>query len=88
MTAERRISHLSSYLGIPFTDLEFDMIDPESVKLIPFSLASELQVIPIGKDGSKLTVAVCRPINIEAREMFAFKTGCSLKIILCENEDF
>ena len=88
LSPEKRISCLSRYLGIPYTDLEIEMVDPEAVKLIPSSMALEFRAFPVKVEDDELTVAVCRPISMETYEMLAFKSGLNVKAMLCDDDDF
>lgn len=86
ISPRRHIESLTAYLGIPYTELAPDKIDPEVVKLVPFDMAREYRVVPVSIDDD-LTLDICRPLNPDALEKLAFTSGCWIHPILCDEDD-
>lgn len=55
---------LGRQLHIPFIEIEKQLIDADSVKLIPGELARRLAVMPLYRDKGVLVVAMADPLNI------------------------
>ena len=69
-------AHLS---GIPFINLEKEIISPEILKMIPEPIARVHNIIAFRKEGNKLEVAMLDPEDLRTIE-FIQKTSPSLKI--------
>ena len=68
-------STLSRQYGVPSINLaEFDL-DPTVVRLIPVETASKYNVIPVGRNGTTLTLAMTDPTNVFAMDDIKFMTG-------------
>ncbi len=59
-------------------DLSATFIPPEILDLIPYDLASQFQVLPIGKRGQLLDLAMADPLNIMAVDTIENKTGLNV----------
>ena len=70
---------LGDLYGVPAVDLTNYMPDPSVVKLIPSDVANKFQVVPVGKTGRKLQVAMANPANIFAIDDIKFITGCEVQ---------
>jgi len=55
---------LARQLQIPYIEIEKQLVDPETVKQIPGSLARRIIAIPLYKDRGALVVAMADPLNI------------------------
>jgi len=55
---------LARQLQIAYIEIEKQLVDRESVKLIPGDMARRLQAIPLYKDKGALVVAMADPLNI------------------------
>ncbi|MBI3752946.1 MAG: type IV-A pilus assembly ATPase PilB [Deltaproteobacteria bacterium] len=73
---------LSRQYGIPAVDLDATEIDPEIIKLIPEDVANKYQVIPIGRTGSTLVLAMADPSNIFAVDDIKFLTGYNVESVI------
>jgi len=69
---------LSELYGVPSIDLSNYVPDPSIVKLIPGDVAGKFQVLPISRQGRRLTVAMANPSNIFALDDIKFITGCEV----------
>jgi type IV pilus assembly protein PilB len=68
-------STLSRQYGVPSIALsEFDL-DPSVVRLIPVETASKYNVIPVGRNGTSMTLAMTDPTNVFAMDDIKFMTG-------------
>jgi len=74
-------SHLASI------DLVSCEIDQEILDLIPAELAHRLEIVPIGKMGNLLTVAMVCPIDEVAKIELEKVTGLKIRAVLCSRSD-
>ena len=73
---------LSRQYGVPSINLaQFDL-DPAIVKLIPGETASKYQVIPVGRSGTTLTLAMTDPTNVFAMDDIKFMTGLHIEPVV------
>jgi type IV pilus assembly protein PilB len=61
--------------NIEFINLSPDSVDPIAVKLVPYEMAREHNLIPVRIDKNCLYVAMSSPMNLSVRDMIATKTG-------------
>ncbi len=79
---EEIISLLSRQYGVPAINLnQFDP-DPEVVRLISAETASKYQVIPVGRTGMALTLAMADPTNVFAMDDIKFMTGLHVEPVV------
>jgi type IV pilus assembly protein PilB len=79
---EDRMRKLYAYiLGIPFVDLEKEVIDKEILQLIPEGIARKNNIVAFKKNKNELRVAMLDPENIQIIDFIKKKTG--LKIYPC-----
>ena len=68
-------STLSRQYGVPSISLtDFDL-DSGVVRLIPVETATKYNVIPVGRNGTSLTLAMTDPTNVFAMDDIKFMTG-------------
>ncbi len=73
---ERQLAEaLEFQLGVPVVKMSETASDPASVHLIPESLARKYRVLPVGRDGEKLRVAMIDPLNHEAIKQIQMVSG-------------
>lgn len=66
---EEELRKLKAYiLGIPFVDLEKEIIDPEVLKIIPEPLARAHNIVAFRKKGNSLEVAMLDPEDLRTIE--------------------
>ena len=58
-----------------FVNLSPEMIDPIVAHLISHELANRHSVIPLKREGQKLSVAMSSPLDLRARDEIELKTG-------------
>jgi len=71
---------LSNQLNIPYVRLKREMIDQESVELIPASMARQYNLIPLLRMGDDLSLALADPLNKRGIEAVEELTGCQATI--------
>ena len=69
------VNHLSAQLGVPIVTLPSQPIDPEILRMIPFSIARKYDVLPIRRVNGSLTVAMADPTNLRAMDDVTFATN-------------
>lgn len=72
MSEEDLAAAKASALGMEFVDLLGTTIEPETLNLIPKSVAENYGVIAFGKEGTTLKVAYLDPLNSAAVEAIGF----------------
>jgi type IV pilus assembly protein PilB len=78
-------SVLSRQYGVPAISLkEFDL-DPAIVRLIPAETANKYNVIPVGKNGTTLTLAMTDPTNVFAMDDIKFRTGLHIEPVVASD---
>ncbi len=78
---------LSQELGIERKNLEGYLVEPEVIKLIDANFARRKRILPLGKIGDALAVAVDDPLNISALDELRFKINSPLKPLLVKEKD-
>ncbi len=79
ITEEEIASYLARQYGVPSIDLSTVKIDPVIINLIPSEVANKHLLIPIGRTGSTLSVAMTNPSDIFAIDDIRFMTGYNVK---------
>jgi type IV pilus assembly protein PilB len=74
---------LSESLGIPFLEVEPDSISLDLARLFPEALARENRIVPISREGDRVTVAVTDPFRHGAFAVLEEMTGLSLRMVVC-----
>ena len=74
---------LSESLGIPFLEVEPDSIPVDLAHLFPEALARESRIVPIAREGDRVTVAVTDPFQHGAFAVLEEMTGLSLRMVVC-----
>jgi len=72
------IEAISVRLRIPRIDLNDLWIDPQVLRLVPAEMARRLQVLPISKIGSALTLGMADPLDIIAVDEVKYHTGLEI----------
>ena len=75
-------SLLSRQYGVPAIDLSQFDLDPAIVRLIPGETAAKYQVIPIGRVGTALRLAMIDPTNVFAMDDIKFMTGLHVEPVV------
>src|SRR5262249_46268255 len=73
---------LSRQYGVPSINLaDFDL-DPSIVRLIPLETTSNYNTIPVGRNGTTLTLAMTDPTNVFAKDDIKFMTGLHVEPVV------
>ncbi|MDH5296244.1 MAG: GspE/PulE family protein [Nitrospirota bacterium] len=59
-------------------DLSNIFIPPEILNLVPYDIATQFQVLPMGKQGNVLSLAMADPLNIVAVDTVESRTGLNV----------
>ena len=81
--SEKQILDLwAEFLGVSVVDLTNIKVDAKILSLIPEYQAKQYKMIPMKKEGNRLTVAMADPFDIMATDMIAFLTQCKLDVLI------
>jgi len=75
---EQLIGFLSRQYGIPSITLSNLYIDPDTISLVPASIAKKYEIVPVKRIGTTLTLAVADPTNVFALDDIAFMTNLQI----------
>ncbi|MEO6222613.1 MAG: type IV-A pilus assembly ATPase PilB [Vicinamibacterales bacterium] len=75
-------SILSRQYGVPSITLNTFDLDPAVVRLIPVETAIKYMVIPVGRTGGTLTLAMIDPTNVFAMDDIKFMTGLQIEPVV------
>src|SRR3990172_10041047 len=78
---------LARQLHIPYIEIEKQLVDPESVKLIPADLARRITAIPLYKDKESLVVAMADPLNIFGLDDMRKAAGRDIRQVVATRSD-
>lgn len=87
LTERNLATFLSKQLHIPFVEVERELIDPESIKLLPGAMAQRLGALPLYRDGNTLIVAMADPLNIFGIDDLAKATDLDIELRVAERTD-
>lgn len=80
--SEEKLRKMYAYiLGIPFVNLEKELIDKDVLQVIPEAIAKKNNIVSFKKDNKELRVAMLDPDDIQIIDFIKKKTG--LKISPC-----
>jgi type IV pilus assembly protein PilB len=74
-------------LGVPFLDLDSTSIDEDIAKTIPQSVVQRYNVVPVRREGNRLTVAMADPTNVFALDDIRLITGYEIDPMLAAADD-
>ena len=74
-------------LGLAIVDLRSQTIDRTAVGQIPEDVARRYMVLPISKQGDRLTVAMTDPTDLQLIQDLAARTGCTIEPVITTDED-
>lgn len=87
VSEEAMIEVLEFQLGVPHVDLSNMCIIPTIAALIPVALAERHQIIPIKKDGKKITLAMVDPTNFYAIDDVRMVSSCDVEPVIATEKD-
>ncbi len=76
-------------LGIPFISLETASFSPQAISLVPEAVVQRFSLIPFSYDEEAriLSIAMSNPIDLEALQFVAQKTGLTIKSFAASKEE-
>ena len=77
---------LEARLGIGFSDLEQELLDPTAALALPRPLARKHRMVPLRIQGNTLYLAMADPLNLPAADEAALASGMSVKPLLASPE--
>jgi type IV pilus assembly protein PilB len=80
-------SFLSDFYAAPLCDLGKVDIDPAVARLVPSDVATRFQIVPIRRNGRRITVAMANPSNIFAIDDIKFITGLEVDVQVASETD-
>jgi len=86
LSEEAFFKFLSDMPGVAGVDLSGCDLDRETLELVPADVAMRLEVIPIGKIGNLLTLAMVCPIDEEGLKEIESATSLKVRPMLCSRE--
>jgi len=82
VTEDQFYQTLANYLGTEYIDLsQFEPPD-EILALVPSNLARQHGALPIGMNGSAITIALIDPLNSQIQEDLRFALGMDIYVII------
>ena len=78
---------LARQLHVPYLEIEKQLVDPESVKLIPADMARRITAIPLYKDKEALVVAMSDPLNIFGLDDIRKAAGMEIRQVVATRSD-
>jgi type IV pilus assembly protein PilB len=82
LTERELVESLSQHFRVPSADLVGMEIDESVLKIIPADLARKYTILPVGKTGATITVAMIDPTNVFAMDDVKFMTGYKVEPIV------
>ena len=73
---------MSRQYGVAAVDLSQITIDAALIRLIPAETAGKYNVIPVGRSGNTLTLAMTDPTNVFAMDDIKFRTGLNVEPVV------
>src|SRR5579864_3716344 len=73
---------LARQLGIPIVNLHQQGVDPAAAALLPEPLARKYTVVPVKRNGSRLTLAMADPLDVVALDDVSIATGLGVSPVI------
>jgi type IV pilus assembly protein PilB len=77
----------AAQLGLPFVELADHPVDSSAVTLVPSQLLRRHAVLPIGRDGSRLLLAMAEPRDVVAIDDIRAATQLQVRPVVVERSD-
>ena len=87
LTESQVASARAAQLNLPFVDLTEYPVDHAAVALVPIGLLRRHEVLPIGRDGDRLLVAMADPNNVVALDDIRAAVRYSVRAVVAERND-
>jgi len=79
VTPEALTAAKADVIGVPYMDPSTQPISPEVLAFLPEEVAKRFVVIPIGKEGDTLSVAMVDPLDLQILEFIEKKSGYAVR---------
>src|SRR3954468_19782844 len=73
---------LAQQFGMEYIDLDKNSVPPNAVNLIPDDLMRKHLILPLGKEGGKLKIAIHDPLDLELLDILRFRLNADLRTVL------
>lgn len=87
VTREQIQQALAKKLGIPFVNIQDFQVVPETIRVIPASLAFKHKVVPLYQYEGKIAIAIENPMDWEALDALKFHTNKYIEPVMATAED-
>jgi len=78
---------LARQLHLPYIEIEKQLVDPDSVKMIPADMARRITAIPLYRDKEALVVAMADPLNIFGLDDMQKAAGKEIRKVVATRSD-
>ena len=78
---------MSDDSGIPFFELDTEMVEPEAARLLPEELERESLLLPVASDEETITVAAVEPPDASVQADIAARSERQLELVLTTEAD-
>jgi type IV pilus assembly protein PilB len=82
ITDQTYTEFLSRYYNVPSVELSETDVDQDLIQLVPASVASRFQIVPVRREGRRLTIATANPSDIFVLDDVKFLTGCEVAAVV------
>ena len=87
VSEENMIEVLEFQLGVPRIELKEESVNRAAALTIPVQMAEKYKVIPVSKEGRKLTLAMVDPTNFYAIDDVRLLAGCEIVPMIAREKD-
>ena len=87
VSEENMIEVLEFQLGVPRIELKEESVNKAAALTIPVQMAEKYKVIPVSKEGRKLTLAMVDPTNFYAIDDVRLLVGCEVVPMIAREKD-
>ncbi len=87
VTESQVASARAAQLGLPFVDLTEYPVDGSAVALVPMQLLKRYEVLPIGRDGDRLMLAMADPRDVLAIDDVRAAARMQVRPVVAERSD-
>jgi type IV pilus assembly protein PilB len=87
VTESQVASARAAQLGLPFVDLTEYPVDRSAVALVPMQLVRRYEVLPIGRDGDRLMLAMADPRDVLALDDVRAAIRLQVRPVVAERND-
>lgn len=81
-----QVEQVAARFGMPFVDLEHHEVDLELLRQFPSQDLFRERILPLHRDGNRVTVAVANPLNLEALQDLTIRTGLYSDAVVAAEE--